>query len=408
MIQSHWKKKFALLWTGQFFSLVTSSSVSFAIIIWLSMQTGSAQVLAYAAIAGLLPQALIGPFAGVYIDRWNRKTTMMLADGFVALCTLLMSVSFYLGYEHLWLIYLMLGLRSVGSAFHMPAMQASIPLLAPKTELLRIAGINQVIKSVSNIAGPAMGGLAISWLPIGQVLLLDIAGAVIAIGTLFFITIPTPPKAATAEAGTTKVWEDMKSGFHEVVRNKGLSYLFLYCAIVGFCIMPLSVLFPLMTMDHFKGGKLEMSVIEITWGLGMLAGGGILGIWKPALRKVVIVNISHLLLGLAFFWAGWLSPQRFVFFAALTCLGGIAASFYSSGFTAIVQEQVAPGMLGRVFAMYFSLDVLPTLFGLVCTGMLVDSVGIRWVYVSLGLAIFLIGVLSFITPSLMRLQKQVA
>src|SRR5690606_11576074 len=172
-MQDSWKRKFLFIWVGQFLSLITSSAVNFAIIIWLSLHFESAQVLAYGAIAGMLPAAVIGPFAGVYIDRWDRKKTMIFSDMFVALCTLAMSISFWVGFESLWLIYVMLGLRSVGSAFHMPAMQASIPMIAPKEELLRISGINQVIQSVSSSAGPALGALAITFMPIGQVLLLD-------------------------------------------------------------------------------------------------------------------------------------------------------------------------------------------------------------------------------------------
>src|SRR5690606_18640324 len=151
-----WKRTFSIIWTGQFISLLSSSAVNFAIIIWLSIETGSAEVLAYAAIAALLPQTLIGPFAGAFIDRWDRKLPMILADGFIALCTLVMSLLFYFGYFEMIFIYLLLGLRSLGTAFHMPAMQASVPLLAPESELLRISGINQMIQSVSSIAGPAI------------------------------------------------------------------------------------------------------------------------------------------------------------------------------------------------------------------------------------------------------------
>src|SRR5690606_3115960 len=104
MQQLSWKKTFAIIWTGQLMSMLSSSAVNFAIIIWLSLETGSAEVLAYAAIAGLLPQALIGPLAGVYIDRWDRKRTMIIADAFVAICTLSMSVLFYFGYYELGFI----------------------------------------------------------------------------------------------------------------------------------------------------------------------------------------------------------------------------------------------------------------------------------------------------------------
>ncbi|HLU88843.1 MAG TPA: MFS transporter, partial [Cyclobacteriaceae bacterium] len=164
----NWKKTFIIIWTGQFFSVLSSSAVNFAIIIWLSIETGSAEILAYAAIAALLPQSVIGPFSGVYIDRWDRKLTMILSDGFIAVCTLVIAVLFYFNQTDLWYIFLLLALRSFGAAFHMPAMQASIPLIAPESKLLRISGVNQSIQSVSTIAGPALGGLALSLLDIGQ------------------------------------------------------------------------------------------------------------------------------------------------------------------------------------------------------------------------------------------------
>src|SRR5690606_35583546 len=227
--------------------------------IWLSLETGSAEVRAFAAIAALLPQALIGPFAGVYIDRWDRKTTMIAADGFIALCTLAMSILFYFGHFELIFIYVLLGLRSVGSAFHMPAMQASVPLLAPESELLRIAGINQIIQSVSNIAGPALGALAIGLLDISQVLLLDIAGAIIAISSLLLVKIPNPEREQKIQAGVRQVLRDISLGIKTVTSDKGLSYMFLFSILATFCIMPVAVLFPLLTLQHFGGGKFEMS-----------------------------------------------------------------------------------------------------------------------------------------------------
>ncbi len=93
-MNNNWKRTFAIIWSGQFFSILTSSLVNFAIIIWLSLQTGSAEILAYAAIAGMLPQILIGPFTGALIDRWNRKRIMMLADTFIALCTFILAFLF--------------------------------------------------------------------------------------------------------------------------------------------------------------------------------------------------------------------------------------------------------------------------------------------------------------------------
>lgn len=402
-MQNTWKKTFAIIWTGQFMSLLSSSAVNFAIIIWLSLETGSAEVLAYAAIAALLPQALIGPFAGVYIDRWDRKRTMIAADGFIAICTLAMSILFYLGHFELLYIYLLLGMRSLGSAFHMPAMQASVPLLAPESELLRIAGINQIIQSVSNVAGPALGALAIGLMDIGQVLLLDIAGAIVAITSLLFVKIPNPVRSAPEKSSIAQVLRDISLGIKAVTHNKGLSYMFLFSILATFCIMPVAVLFPLLTLQHFGGGKFEMSVIEVVWGIGMLTGGGLLGIFKPTINKVIIINCMHLLLGITLASSGLLPSSGFIIFVMLTTLGGIAASIYNACFTTIIQEKVDPAMLGRVFSMFFSIALLPSMIGLLSTGFIADYIGISRTFVILGSTISIIGIISFCVPVLMRL-----
>ncbi|MEC3879833.1 MFS transporter [Parapedobacter sp. 10938] len=399
-----WKRTFGIIWSGQLVSLLSSSAVNFAIIIWLSLETGSAEVLAYAAIAAFLPQTIIGPFAGVYIDRWDRKRTMIFADGFIATCTGVMSLLFYLGYSELMFIYILLALRSVGSAFHMPAMQASVPLLAPESELLRIGGINQVIQSVSNIAGPALGALAIGLMDIGYVLLLDIGGAIFAIASLLLVHIPNPEKDhAEQTTGIRQVLRDLRLSIVAVTANRGISWLFGLSVLATFCIMPVAVLFPLLTLQHFGGGKFEMSIIEVVWGIGMLVGGGLLGVFKPTWSKIIIINAMHLLLGISLAGSGLLPPSGFIPFVALTILGGIAGSVYNASFMTVLQEEIRPAMLGRVFSMYFSIALLPSMIGLLSTGFLADTVGINVTFVILGSAIGLIGIFSFFVPALMRL-----
>lgn len=149
-------------------------------------------MLAFAAIAAMLPQSVLGLFTGIFVDRWKRKRVMILADSFIAFCTLILAVLFYLDIAKIEHIYILLALRSVGSAFHMPAMQASVPLLAPKSELIRIAGINQIIQSACNIAGPALAALFISFMKMTNILLLDVIGAALACTSLLFVKIPDP------------------------------------------------------------------------------------------------------------------------------------------------------------------------------------------------------------------------
>ena len=146
-----------------------------------------------------------------------------------------------------------------------------------------------------------------------------------------------------------------------------------------------------------------MSIIEVVWGIGMLVGGGVLGIFKPTLNKIIIINTMHLLLGISLAASGLLPPSGFILFVVLTILGGVAASIYNASFTTVLQEQINPAMLGRVFSMYFSIALLPSMIGLLSTGFLADTIGISLTFVILGSMIGVIGIGPFFVPELMKL-----
>ena len=401
MEKNHWFKTYIFIWIGQFISLLSSSAVNFAIIVWLSLEFKSAEILAFSAIAGLLPQAIIGPFAGVYIDRWDRKKVMIFADLFIALCTIMMVWALKDGHVQLALLYTLMACRSIGSAFHGPAMQAIAPLIVPENQLLRVSGINQMLQSVSGIAGPAVGTLAIANMPINQVLYLDVIGAAFAIISLLFISIPHLKVEVSSSIG--HVWKDLKMGFFAIYHNKGLNWMFIYSIIATIGIMPIAIMFPLLTIDHFKGKEFEMSVIEIVWGVGMLVGGSILSAFNVSLRKVILINCMHILLGITFIVSGVLASNLFYVFALLTAVGGMSMSIFSASFMTTIQEEVAPEMLGRVFSLYFSFAILPSLIGLLFAGNIADGIGVANAFIISGSMVVLIGIASFLTPSLMKL-----
>jgi DHA3 family macrolide efflux protein-like MFS transporter len=401
-MNNNWKRTFTIIWSGQFFSILTSSLVNFAIIIWLSLQTGSAEILAFAAIAGMLPQTVIGPFTGALIDRWNRKRIMMLADTFIALCTLILALLFWFDKAELWHIFALLALRSVGSSFHMPAMQASVPLLAPSDQLTRIAGINQIIASVSQIAGPALGAMMITIWDIEYVLIFDVAGALIAVSSLFFVNIPNPEKTENSERHFLK---EMKEGAMVILRNKGLSLVFLYSIIILFFIIPISVLFPLMTLDYFNGTEFQAGVIEAVWSVGALAGGAIMGVKVYKVNRVGLINWTYILLGMAFMGSGILSPNGYIWFAILTCISGIAGAVYNSAFTGLVQNKIDPAALGRVFSTFYAVALIPSMIGLIGIGFIADTIGLNTSFIISGLVIILTGVIAFFTKPAMKLDK---
>lgn len=399
---NNWKRVFAIIWTGQFFSILTSSIVNFAIILWLSFETKSAEVLAFAAIAAMLPQSVLGLFAGIYIDRWKRKRVMIMADSFIAFCTLILAVLFYLDVAKIGHIYILLALRSVGSAFHMPAMQASVPLLAPKSELIRIAGINQIIQSACNIAGPALAALFIAFMEMTNILLLDVIGAALACTSLLFVKIPDPDN--TERTQKVHLLKEAKEALTEVRAQSGLSWLFVLSIIATFFIMPVSVLFPLMTLDHYSGNAFQISLVEAAWGIGALLGGAFLGMKKFKLNEISLINWMYILLGLTFGLSGILPVSGYPLFVGLTAIGGISGSLYMASFTTVVQTRINPVVMGRVFSFYMSVSLLPSMVGLLSTGFLADNIGIGNTFIIGGALVGIIGMVSFFVPSIGKLR----
>ena len=399
----NWKRVFAIIWTGQFLSILTSSIVNFAIVLWLSLETGSAEVLAFATMAALLPQSVLGLFTGIFIDRWKRKRVMIMADSFIAFCTLILAVLFYFDLAKISHIYVLLALRSVGSAFHMPAMQASVPLLAPKSELMRIAGINQVIQSVCNIAGPALAGLFITMMKMTNILLLDVAGAAFAWLSLCFGFIPDP--SHEERNSELHLWREAKEAIMEVRNQYGLSWLFLLSILATFVIMPVSVLFPLMTLNHFAGNAFQVSLVEVSWGGGALLAGALLGLKKYRWNEILLINGMYIALGLTFLFSGLLPVSGFIWFAVLTALGGVCGSLYFATFTTVIQSRIDPGVMGRVFSFYMSFSMLPSMIGLLSTGFLADSIGLGNTFIISGGFLCLIGIISFFIPSLISLKE---
>lgn len=397
-----WKKKFSIIWTGQAFSLLTSAIIQFAIIWWITEQTGSARVLALASCAAILPQACLGLFIGVWIDRGDRKRIMILSDCFVACCSIILAVIYYLGTIEIWQIYLLLALRSIGSSFQFPAMQASVPLLAPENELPRIAGISQLLQSGSNIAGPALGALLITLLPMSAIMILDMAGALIAVTTLLFVSIPRPSSSSET---TRTVFEEMINAFQAIYRNKGLFLLMIAWIFCIFMYMPVNALFPLMTYQHFNGEAIEMGIVESAFGVGSFIGSLAIGIWSIKKHKVLVINFAYILMGISLSVSGLLTPSDFFFFVILVALLGISCPLFNSAIMATIQTKIAPNMLGRIFSLFGTLCVLPIPIGLVVTGILAEKIGVANSFVISGILITTTGIVCCFIPAILKLDK---
>lgn len=397
-----WKAQFFTIWTGQAVSLITSAILQMAIILYLTETTGSALILSLASLVGFLPYAVLGPFIGVLVDRYNRKHIMILSDLVIALAAAILALEALSGELPVWLVMVILFVRSVGTAFHTPSLSAVTPLLVPQDMLAKCAGYSQAIQSVSLLLSPALAAfLYMAW-NLTAVMALDVAGAVIASLTVAWVKIPGLTKPQQTEP--LHFFKEMKEGFLALRSNKGLFALLWIGFLFTFIYMPINALFPLMSMEHFEGTAFHVSVVEIAFALGMLAGGLALGALGALKNRYLMIAASIALIGLGLAVSGLLPPSGFLLFAASCLVMGFAAPFYAGVQTALVQEKIQPQYLGRVFSLLGSVQGLAMPLGLILSGMFADGIGVsRWFLVS-GMLLLSVAMLALLLPAMKKLE----
>ena len=392
----HWKRKFVLLWVGQAVSILTSMISQYALIWYLTYSTGSAAVLSVATIAAMLPQGLLSPFTGAFADRFDRRVIMMAADGAIGLVSLGLVAAAADGSLTIAAILLALALRSVGSAFHTPCIQAVTPLLAPPEALTRCAGWSQGIQTVSMLLSPALAALLYEQAPLAWVIALDTLGAVFAILGVLLARLPV---LRVGDAGQKlRVWADTVEGFRVLKSKRWLWELCLICALFSVVFMPVSALYPLMSIDYFQAGTQGAALVETIWSVGMLLGSVVLGFWGGTRNKVYTMLGSVLFLGVTLVLTGLLPPSGFTAFAVLTMLMGLSAPFFNSIFTALIQEKVEGEYLGRVLGLTGAIMTLASPLGLAASALFSGRTGLSVWFLLAGIGTLACGALAFALP----------
>lgn len=387
----NWKKTFAIIYAGQAFSILGSAAVQFAIVWWLTIQTESAITLTTASIVGFLPQLFIGPFAGVWVDRYNRRTVMILADGLVALSSAILGIAFLIGTPSILFIYVILFMRGLGSVFHSPAMRAAVPLLVPADMLGKAGGWSNMIESLSSMLGPVLGAALMAMMPIAAVMLVDILGAVFAIVCLLFITIPDVPQES---AEKRRFITDFKLGFAALRANKPLVTIFFPMVFVNILSVPIGALLPLMVRMHFGGTAWHNSVVEFGFAAGMLLASVIMGFWGGMKKRFLMISMSVAIMGLLIFAGGLLPPGAFIWFVVACFFIGAVNIFANVPMTAYTQQTIAPDMLGKVLSLIMTAMSLAMPIGLLIAGPITEVVGAANWFIYAGLGIGALGILT--------------
>ncbi len=404
--KKNWKATFFPIWIGQIVSLVGSALVQFALVWWLTEETGSVAILTTATLVALLPDVLLGPFAGALVDRWNRRLVMIFADAFIALATIGMVVLFWLQIARPWHVFIILLVRSLGGAFHYPAMASSTSLIVPEKHLARVAGANQALRGAINIVAPPLGALLYSILPLYLVMSVDVITAGLAILPLLFVRIPQPVLKDQKILTPVQLLKEVGEGFRFLRTWKGAIELLLMAMLINFVLAPASTILPLLVKDHFSGGAWHLSLLESVLGVGIIVGGVALSAWGGFKRRIYTILMGILGIGTGILLTASAPADWFWLAVVAHALLGVMSPIANGPIMALMQARVPVNMQGRVFGSISSLAT-----GMMPLSMLIATpvgewLGVRAWYFIGGTVTILMATAGFFMPRLTHIEDQ--
>ncbi|MGG5314449.1 MFS transporter, DHA3 family, macrolide efflux protein [Enterococcus sp. AZ071] len=400
-----WLLNIHLFLMSQFLTGITSMTVQYAIIWYLTEQTRSATMLSFATLLGMLPMIVLSPFVGPYVDRLNKKGLLIIPDLIAALFAIILSVTgIVTGTFPFWLIFISLFVRAVTQTFQTPTILAILPTLAPRKELTKVNGQLGMVQSANRIIAPGIGAFLFALMPLHLLLLLDVLGALLGLLLLIFVKIPK----TSEHSGNTLALEETKQGIKDLRSKNGLWIIVLIGALSSIFIMPAASMYPLMTMGYFDGTVSNAGLVQMIYSVGMLVGGSIIGVfgnWKDRMKPLLI---SYLVIGITFAAGGLLPSNQsgLVWFMILSAFTGIAAPFFDSLLMAMIQQSFPVNQIGRIMGVVMALLSLLASLGLIFTGPIADRIGVENVFVIAGLGIILCAIINWLIVPAKNYDKQ--
>ncbi|OPX86616.1 MAG: enterobactin exporter EntS [Pelotomaculum sp. PtaB.Bin104] len=387
-MSTNWKKNIVLFLLSQTISLFGSSLVQYAIMWHITLVTQSGVMMTIAIICGFLPTFFLSPFAGVWADRYHRKTLIMLSDSIIAISTLVLALLFFAGYKMLWLLFVVSAIRALGTAIQMPAVGAFLPQLVPEDKLTKVNATNGSIQALVMLVSPMLSGALLTVATIEIIFLIDVVTAAIAVMVLFlFLHVPVHAKAL--EKQPVSYFSDMRQGFTYIREHDYVKKFFIFCAFFFFLAAPVAFLTPLQVTRSFGGDVWRLTAIEVAFSTGMMAGGMIMAAWGGFKNKVHSMTLSVLVIGACTFALGMI--PFFWAYLAIMLLAGIAMPVFNTPSTVLLQEKVETDFLGRVFGVLVMISSTMMPLGMLIFGPLSDILAIEWLLIGTGSLMFFEG-----------------
>ena len=384
-MNENYKKNLLLFLTSHAISLFGSSLVQYAIIWYITLKSESGIMMTISILCGFLPTFFVSPFAGVWADRYNRKVLIILSDSMISISTLVLAIVFLLGYDGIWLLFLMSAIRALGAGVQIPTVGAFLPQLVPEDKLTKVNATNGSIQAVIMLISPMLSGALLSMANIEIIFFIDVFTAAIAVCTLlFFLQVPIHAKAL--EKQTLSYFADLRLGFIYIKNHKYVKQFFLFCAFFFFLAAPVAFLTPLQVVRSFGNDVWRLTVVEIAFSCGMVIGGIILAYWEGFKNRIYTMTVSSFIIGACTFALG-VTPNFWLYLVFLGIIG-VSLPFFNTPSTVLLQEKVEGDFLGRVYGVFGMISSSMMPLGMLIFGPLSDIVKIEWLLIVTGILLF--------------------
>ncbi|GKU77561.1 MFS transporter [Paenibacillus sp. L3-i20] len=388
--KNHWKRNIILFMSSQTLSLFGSALVQYAIMWHITLTTKSGMMMTLFIICGFIPTFLLSPFAGVWADRFNRKYLILIADAMIAISTLMLAITFLLGYKENWLLFAIAAVRALGAGIQTPAVGAILPQIVPADKLTKVNGINGTLQALMMFVAPIVSAMLLSMATIEVIFFIDVVTALLAVVILlFFLKIPLHQKAADQQ--TTSYLEDFKMGLSYIKTHPFLKTFFIFFAIFFVLMAPAAFLTPLQVTRSFGDDYWRLTAIEIAFSVGMMAGGAIIASWGGFRNKVYTMTFASLVMGVCTMVLG-VVPIFWIYLAVMAIFG-VAMPVFSTPTTVLLQEKVDPDYMGRIFGVFGMISTSMMPIGMLIFGPLSDVIDIEWLLIGTGLLMVIFSII---------------
>lgn len=394
-----WLKKLILFFISQTVTLIGSLVVSFAVMWYITIETSSGMMMTIAVLCIFLPQIFISLIAGVWADRYNRKTLIIVSDLAIAAATLALAIFWVKGHTSFTILFLVMALRSTGQGIQQPTVNALIPQIVPVEHLTRVNAVNATIMNVLNLLTPALGGVLLA-AGFVEALFFDVATAVIGVTILSFLVVGKIEKTVGLVSGSVIL--ELKEGLAFVKHTEWLRFMLAFYAVGFFFVSPASFLTPIFVERIFGPEIWRLTMNEILWSVGAIIGGIVIAAWGGFKNRIFSMGFSFLFFGITFSAMG--IAENFWLYITIMGTAGFFLPMFTTAEMTFIQEKTEPQMMGRVFSVINIIISTVMPLGMLLFGPLADIINVRIIMVGSGLLMAILAVYLLFNKRLLALD----